>query len=148
MVLKMPRGQFKVGYIGGTFDCLHEGHINLFKNAHTVADWIIVSLNTDEFAERYKRKPLIPFKDRLAVLKSIRWVDRVIVNDGDEDSKVAILKVMPDFIIHGDDWTGVSLMVQMGLSQEFLEEHGIELKYLPYTPNVSTTKIINQYKNV
>lgn len=140
------KGQFKVGYIGGTFDCLHSGHINLFKNAKTEVDWLIVSLNTDEFAARYKRKPIIPFKERAAVLSAIRYVDQVITNEGDENSKVAILKVMPDYIIHGDDWTGKSLMVQMGFTQEFLDKHGIKLFYLPYTPDISTTKIIKAMK--
>jgi glycerol-3-phosphate cytidylyltransferase len=127
-------------YIGGTFDCLHSGHINLFKRAKKLGK-VIVAINTDEFATEYKRKPLIPLKDRIAVISQLRCVDRVVINKG--DSKVTIKQTRPTHIIHGDDWTGDSLMTQMGLTQEFMTKYKIKFKYFPYTPDVSTTKIRN-----
>lgn len=127
-------------YIGGTFDCLHRGHINLLRRASEFGR-VVVSLNTDEFAARYKRRPLVPLEDRMAVIKELRCVDEVIVNEGDEDSKPAILRARPTHIVHGDDWVGEDLMKQMGLSSEWLEEQGIDFLYLPYTPEVSTTKL-------
>lgn len=81
-------------------------------------------------------------KDRLMILKELRCVDEVVVNTGDEDSKPAILVAKPTHILHGDDWTGSSLLKQMGLTRAFLKEQKIKLLYLPYTKGISTTKII------
>ena len=131
-------------YIGGTFDCLHSGHINLFKKAKKYGE-VIISLNTDEFATKYKRKPLMPLAERMAVIKELRCVDKVVVNIGGFDSTIAIKKVKPTYIVHGDDWTGESLMKQMNLTQEFLDKYKIKFKYFPYTKGISTTKIRKQY---
>jgi glycerol-3-phosphate cytidylyltransferase len=130
-------------YVGGTFDCLHSGHINLFKRAGEYGK-VVVSLNTDEFAERYKRKPLMPLEERMAVVRELRCVDDVIINEGDEDSKPAILKAKATYICHGDDWVGDSYLKQLSVDEAFLEAHNIKLLYLPYTPNISTTKILCQ----
>lgn len=131
-------------YLGGTFDCLHRGHLNLFSQAGKVARRVVVGLNTDEFATRYKRKPVIPFDDRFAVLNVCRLVDEVVTNTGCEDSKPSILRSRADVIGHGDDWTGSGLMVQMGLTAEWLHEHNIRLVYLSYTKGVSTSRILER----
>lgn len=129
-------------YIGGTFDCFHSGHINLLKEAKKMGE-VVVSVNTDAFAERYKRRPLMPLFERIKVLEACKYVDRVMVNTGNEDSRVAILNSGADVILHGDDWTGESLMKQLGVTPEWLEEHGIEMRYIPYTKGISTTEILN-----
>jgi glycerol-3-phosphate cytidylyltransferase len=128
-------------YIGGTFDCLHSGHLNLFRRAKEFGT-VIVAINTDEFAERYKRKPFIPFKERFAVLSELRCVDEVVINEGGEDSKPSILKAKATHIVHGDDWKGDSLLKQMQLTQDWLAEHRIEMFYLPYTQGISTSQIL------
>lgn len=133
-------------YIGGTFDCLHSGHINLFRNVRN-SDFegeVIVAVNRDEFAERYKRKPIIPLHERIAVLRAIKHIDTVVVNEGDEDSSITIKKIKPNYIVHGDDWTGESLMKQMGLTEEFLKKYNIKFKYFPYTEGISTSTIVNE----
>lgn len=131
-------------YLGGTFDCLHRGHLSLFRNARRVALEVAVGVNTDEFAERYKRRPLMALDDRLEVLTECRLVDLVVVNTGCEDSKPAILACNVDAIGHGDDWTGPALMSQMSLTELWLATHGIDMVYLPYTRGVSTTSILNR----
>jgi glycerol-3-phosphate cytidylyltransferase len=138
--------RYRCAYIGGTFDCLHRGHLALFANARKqLSDRIVVSLNTDEFAARYKRKPLMPLADRLAVVSACRLVDLAIVNTGDEDSRDAIERSGADCIIHGSDWFGDSLMQQMGFSQAWLDARGISLVTLPYTQITSTTEILNRF---
>lgn len=136
---------FNCAYIGGTFDTLHRGHLALFRAAHDIAREVVVSLNTDEFAARYKRQPLMPLADRMAVLSSCRLVDRVIVNTGDEDSKPAIRFSGADCVVHGTDWPRESLMAQMGLTVEWLALHGVEMVFLPYTPWTSTTHLLAEY---
>lgn len=136
--------QAAVIYIGGTFDCLHEGHIRLFKRAAKMGR-VVVSLNRDEFVERYKRKPVMPFASRFAVLQELRCIDTVIVNEGDEDSKPSILKAKATHILHGDDWKDDALLKQMGLTNEWLQQQHIHMLYLPYTTGISTTDIIKRF---
>lgn len=128
-------------YLGGTFDCLHRGHLNLFRTARLKADKVIVSLNTDEFAEQYKRRPVMRFEDRWEVLRECRLVDYVVVNVGGYDSKPAILASGADCVGHGDDWTGDALMKQMGFDQKWLDYHSIRMVYVPYTHGISSTQI-------
>lgn len=130
-------------YVPGTFDCLHVGHLNLLDFAAGLGE-VWVSLNTDEFAERYKRRPVYPLQDRIRIVESLRQVDEVIVNSGDEDSRPAILECGPRYIIHGDDWVGTAYLDQLGVTSGWLEQRGIEVLYPPYTPNVSTTDIIGR----
>lgn len=119
-------------YIGGTFDILHPGHVALFRKTADVAHYVTVSLNTDEFVKQYKgRPPVMTLDERIAVIEACRYIDDVIVNTGGADSKPAIINARPDVIIHGTDWTGESLMQQMGLSAEFMQKHGIDFHYIP-----------------
>lgn len=127
-------------YLGGTFDLLHGGHVALFANARQHGR-VVVALNTDEFAARYKRPPVMTLAERRAVVKGMRDVDYVTVNEGCEDSTVTIRKWRPRFIGHGDDWTGDSLMAQMGLTSAFLAENRIEMLTLPYTPGISSSDL-------
>lgn len=129
-------------YIGGTFDLFHIGHVFLLSRAKSEFDEVVVALNTDEFTEKYKgERPIMDLSERAAVLAACRYVDKVEVNDGGEDSTVAILRVAPTHIIHGDDWMGESLKKQMGLTDAFLVGNGIELVYFPYTKRASTADI-------
>ena len=130
-------------YVPGTFDCLHVGHLNLLDFAASMGE-VWVGLNTDEFAERYKRRPVYSLEDRLRIMESLRQVDEVIVNTGGEDSKPAILEACPSYIVHGDDWTGRAYLAQLGVTAEWLLYRGIQLVYPPYTQGVSTTQIINR----
>lgn len=136
---------FQRAYVGGTFDTLHRGHLALFANARRIARELCVSVNTDEFAARYKRIPMMPLADRIAVLSQLRCVDQVVVNVGHEDSRQAILHSGSDCIIHGSDWHGESLMKQMGFDQAWLDQHGLRLVILPHTPWTSTTQLLDIY---
>lgn len=156
-------GPFLHAYIGGTFDCLHRGHLALFANAKKIAKRLTVSLNHDEFAARYKRQPLMPLADRFAVIKQCRLVDNVIFNEGDEDSRMAIewastteydiqgVTLGPkrptpvDVIVHGDDWTGDSYLSQLGVTQEWLDERDIKIVYLPYSTITNTTELQDRW---
>lgn len=130
-------------YVPGTFDCLHVGHLNLLDYAASLGE-VWVGLNTDEFTERYKRRPVYSLNDRIRIVESLRQVSEVIVNEGGEDSRPAILECAPRYIVHGDDWTGQSYLDQLGVDEKWLEQRGIQLVYAPYTRGVSTTDIIRR----
>lgn len=134
-----------VVYTGGTFDLFHLGHVNLLERCRSFAGpegSVIVSLNTDEFIKAYKGKaPICSYDERRSVLLSCRYVDSVIPNVGGADSKVAIEMASPNLIVIGSDWARRDYYSQMGFTQDWLDERGIGLCYVPYTDSISTTAI-------
>ena len=72
--------------VTGGFDPLHSGHINYFKAAKQLGDKLIVGLNSDEWLTRKKGRPFMPFKERLAIIKELAIVDKVISFDDSDDS--------------------------------------------------------------
>jgi glycerol-3-phosphate cytidylyltransferase-like family protein len=102
----------------------------------------VVSLNTDEFIEEYKGKPpVISYADRRDVLLACRYVDSVVPNIGGPDSRITIDSVMPDLVVIGSDWARRDYYSQMGFDQDWLDERGIGLCYIPYTQGISSTAI-------
>lgn len=128
-------------YTGGTFDLPHSGHVNFLRECAKIGE-VTVSLNTDEFIADYKGKaPVMTYDERLQVLSEFRCVSNVIPNIGGADSKPAILGVRPDIIAIGSDWARKDYYLQMGFSQDWLDELNISLIYIPYTPGISSTEV-------
>jgi len=134
-----------VVYTGGTFDLFHAGHVKFLRQCKRIAGEggkVVVSLNTDQFIKDYKGKaPVMPFHERAEVLRACRYVDEVIQNYGNADSKIAIQKVNPDFVVIGDDWAKKDYYAQMQFTQAWLDKQNIGLIYVPYAEGVSTTAI-------
>ena len=132
----------KIAYTGGTFDTFHSGHINFLRQCKAIADHVVVSLNTDEFIENYKGKgPVYPYEERESILLGCKYVDEVVPNIGGRDSKPAILRVKPNFVIIGSDWAGKDYYKQMQFTQKWLDKHNIVLVYVPYTQGISSTEV-------
>jgi glycerol-3-phosphate cytidylyltransferase len=128
-------------YTGGTFDLFHSGHVNFLRKCNQLGD-VTVALNTDEFIESYKGKPpIMSYEERRAVLESCRYVSAVVPNEGGADSTITISDVEPDIIAIGSDWARRDYYKQMGFTQDWLDERGISLIYIPYTGGISTTKL-------
>lgn len=137
-------------YTGGTFDLFHSGHVNLLKKCREVAGeygTVIVSLNTDSFIQEYKGKPPVcNDEERKAVLLACKYVDDVVMNVGGKDSRIAIEYSNPDYIVIGSDWARKDYYAQMGFDQDWLDERGIGLVYVPYTKDISSTNIKGRLK--
>ena len=129
-----------IAYTGGSFDLFHAGHVNFLKQC-TYYGKVIVALNTDDFIGRFKEKPIMNYWEREEVLRGCKYVFDVVPNLSGEDSKPTILSVRPDYIIIGDDWKDKNYHKQMDFTDKWLEKHGIELIYVPYTKGISTSKI-------
>lgn len=128
-------------YTGGTFDLFHAGHVEFLRRCAELGS-VTVSLNEDEFIEKYKgKRPIISYREREAVLLGCRWVDRVVPNVGGIDSRVAIALDSPDLVVIGSDWARRDYYAQMGFDQDWLDERGIGLAYIPYTQGISSTAI-------
>lgn len=103
---------------------------------------VVVALNTDDFIERYKgKKPTMSYEERKAMLEACKYVDVIVENTGGEDSKPAILSVNPDIIAIGEDWARKDYYAQMDFTQDWLDEHDIQLVYLPHKQGLSSTNI-------
>jgi glycerol-3-phosphate cytidylyltransferase len=128
-------------YTGGTFDLFHSGHVNLLRMCAEMGE-VIVALNSDEFVFEYKKKPTImSFEERKAILESCRYVDQVIPNFAGADSRPTIETVAPDVIAIGSDWARKDYYAQMQFDQDWLDERGISMIYIPYTKGISTTNL-------
>lgn len=134
-------------YTGGTFDLFHSGHVE-FLRACADLGRVTVSLNRDEFIEAYKGKPpVMSYDERRMVLESCIWVDEVVPNAGGADSKPAIASVSPDIIAIGSDWARRDYHAQMQFDQDWLDDLGISLIYIPYTKGISSTEIKRRITN-
>lgn len=119
----------------GTFDLLHYGHINLLRRAKALGDYLVVVLSTDEFNWNEKQKKCyFTYGQRKALLESIRYVDLVIPETCWEQKKTDVHEYHIDTFVIGDDWKG---------KFDFLKDEGVEVVYLPRTPEISTTQIKN-----
>ena len=117
----------------GTFDLLHYGHINLLRRAREQGDYLVVALSTDEFNWNEKQKKCyFTCEQRKQLLEAVRYVDLVIPEENWEQKRTDVHKYNIDTFVMGDDWAG---------KFDFLQEEGVEVVYLPRTPEISTTQI-------
>lgn len=135
--------KYKVGYTTGTFDMFHVGHLNTLKKAKELCDYLIVGVSTDELVKKYKNKlPIIPLKDRMAIVEAIKYVDKVVVQES-LDKYDAYLKYNYDVIFHGDDWKDSRLYKE---TEKKLGEVGVDVIYFPCIPLVSSSYILNRIR--
>lgn len=136
-----------IGYTGGTFDIPHFGHYNFFRMCKDFCDYLVVSLNTDEFIKSYKGKaPEFSYSERLKILENCPYIDQIVCNFGNEDSTQAIDLINPDIILIGQDWLSKDYCKQMGFTPDWLTNRSISLIYLPYTLGISSTLIKERIK--
>lgn len=119
----------------GTFDLLHYGHINLLRRAKELGDYLIVVVSTDDFNLSQKnKKSYFSFEQRKGMLEAIRYVDLVIPEVSWDQKLTDVHEYDIDIFVMGDDWRG---------KFDFLKDEGVEVVYLPRTPEISTTRIKN-----
>lgn len=77
----------KVGFTAGAFDLCHAGHILMFEEAKEQCDHLIVGLHSDPSLDRpgTKNKPIMSVAERMIILKSIRYIDEIVVYDTEAD---------------------------------------------------------------
>lgn len=134
----MTKTNFKIGYTTGTFDMFHVGHLHILQQAKAMCDYLIVGVSTDELVQLYKnKKPIIPFDDRVSIIESTKFVDRVIAQEN-RDKIAAFEKFHFDVMFVGDDWKGDALFENV---EKYLNAHGAKVVYFPYTKGVSSTML-------
>ena len=126
-----------VVYTSVVCDLLHIGHINLFKKAKELGDKLIVGVISDEGVSRYKRTPIIPLEQRIAVISALKYVDIVI--EQDERSGVENMKKLGNIsiLIRGDD-------AEISGEVDYIKSIGGKFVKIPYTSEISTSDIIGK----
>lgn len=121
-------------FTNGCFDILHSAHVEYLKKSRELGDKLIVGLNSDASVKKLKGmdRPVNNQEDRMAVLKSLKWVDEVILFD-EETPYELIKKLKPDIITKGGDYK----------ENEVVGNDLAQVVILPYIENYSTTKVIN-----
>ena len=135
-------GNKTVVYTSGTFDMLHINHLKMIEYARALGDILIVGVNTDELVASYKSEPIIPFEERIALMKAIKGPDIVIPQRSlDHTDKVSKLNF--DIFVVGDDWVG---------KYDYLKKQGVQVVYFPYGEGISSSslkkRIYNNYQKL
>jgi glycerol-3-phosphate cytidylyltransferase len=115
----------------GTFDLFHIGHLNVLKRLRGLGDRLIVGVSTDEFNAVKGKKPVVPFEQRIEIVRSIRYVDDAIPEENWEQKRHDIKKYDVDVFGIGEDWKG---------KFDDLSDQ-VEVVYLPRTSGISTTEM-------
>ena len=126
-----------IGYTAGVYDLFHIGHLNLLKNAKGMCDKLVVGVTVDELVSYKGKKAMIPFEDRIEIVRSIKYVDAA-VPQYNMDKLEACKKLNAQILFVGDDWYGTDKW--KAYEKEF-EEAGIKIVYFPYTKGTSSTQI-------
>lgn len=120
-----------VVYTSGTFDMFHSNHLKMIEYARGLGETLIVGVSTDELVCTYKKPPIIPFEERIAIIKALKYPD-IVIPQRSLDHTDIVRNLNIDIFVVGDDWVG---------KYDYLKELGVVVFYFPRGEGVSTTKI-------
>ena len=121
--------KYDVVYTTGAFDPFHYGHLSILQKAKKIAKTLIVGVSTDKLIRSTKGHPaLLPLKERMAIIASLRFVDKVVPQTDKNKQKMVDLYDV-DAIVVGSDWKGRYPRVSC------------KMIYFPYTDRISSTLI-------
>ena len=128
-----------IGYTTGVFDLFHIGHLNILKNSKSMCDKLIVGVSTDDLVAYKHKKAVIPFKERIEIVKSIKYVDEVVSQE-DMNKFDAWEKLKFNVMFVGSDWKNTEKW--NNYEKEF-DKVNVKIIYFPYTKGTSST-ILNE----
>lgn len=133
--------KYQKGFICGFFDLMHDGHIDILKQAKERCNYLIVAIGTDEFMkERKNRESVLTYEQRVAIVKAIRYVDEVVPEEN-LDKVAAYHKYHFDVMFAGEDHLYEPIYIQ---ATEKLKELGVDTFYFPRQIKCSSTQIRNR----
>lgn len=124
-------------WINGTFDVVHLGHIKMLKHGAELGDFLIVGIDSDRRVSELKgeTRPINKLVSRITLLESIRYVDRVLSFDSDEELETLIKTIRPEIMVIGEEYKTKRI-----IGKEFVKE----IIYFPFLDGFSSTNIINK----
>lgn len=125
----------KIVWVNGSFDVLHAGHIELFKYARSVGDYLVVGTDTDERIRELKgdSRPINQQKHRITMLEAIRYIDKVVTFDSIEQQLARIRESNAEIIVIGSDYRGRRVV-----GEEIVKS----VVFFDRVDDLSTTKIV------
>lgn len=126
-------------YLSFATDIIHPGHINIIAKAQTLGE-VIIGVQTDKIVMKTLRYPLLSLDDRINIIKNIKGVSRVVIQDELFYDKI-LREIKPDYVVHGDDWRTNYMSGVRERVIEVLKEWGGELVEFPYTNTESVRNL-------
>ncbi len=128
--------QLKIGYLSGTFDLFHIGHLNMLKRAKDYCDYLVVGVHKD--ASHKGKNAFIPYEERLEIVKSVKYVDKVIQSEPEDDDVYIKGIVKYDMLFVGSDYKGTE---RFNRYERFFADKNVKIIYFPYTQGTSSTQL-------
>ena len=133
-----------IGYTTGVYDLFHVGHLNMLRNAKSLCDKLIVGVSTDEVVKYKHKKSVIPFKERIKIVRSIKYVD-VAIPQNDRNKILAWKKIKYNILFVGDDWYGEKKWKEF---EKQLKKKSVKIVYFPSTKGTSSPLLYNTLKKL
>lgn len=128
--------QLRIGYLSGTFDLFHIGHLNLLRRAKQYCDYLVVGIHKD--ASHKGKETFISFEERVEIVKSIKYVDEVIPSEK-EDCDVYLKGIVKyDYLFVGSDYKGTE---RFNRYEQIFADKGVKIIYFPYTQGTSSSQL-------
>lgn len=128
--------QIIIGYLSGTFDLFHIGHLNLLRRAKQYCNYLVVGVHKD--ASHKGKHTFIPYEERVEIIRNIKYVDKVIPSEP-EDCDIYIKGIVKyDRLFVGSDYKGTE---RFNRYEAFFADKGVEIIYFPYTKGTSSTQL-------
>lgn len=124
----------RIGYLSGTFDLFHVGHLNLLKRAKQQCDYLIVGVHPS--AAHKGKETFIPFEERKQIVAACKYVDKVVESCPEDCDAWHLWHYTRLFV--GSDYKGTE---RFNRYEEYFKDKGVEIIYFPYTQGTSSTQI-------
>jgi glycerol-3-phosphate cytidylyltransferase len=135
-----------IGYTTGVFDLFHVGHVEILKKSKSLCDKLIVGVTSDKLVQYKYKKAVIPYKERIKVVASCKYVD-LAISQNNMNKISAYKKYKFDVMFVGDDWYNTKKWKEI---EKDFKKINVKIIYFPYTKTTSSTKInvtLNKLRN-
>ena len=128
----------KIAFTNGCFDILHVGHVRYLNEAKSLADILVVAVNSDASVRKIKgdKRPLVPQNERAEVLSALEFVDYIVIFD-ETDPYEIISQLLPDVLVKGADW-GLENII----GRDIVERNGGKVVRIELAEGASTSNIV------
>lgn len=128
--------QLKIGYLSGTFDLFHIGHLNLLRRAKQYCDYLVVGIHKD--ASHKGKDTFISFEERAEIVRSIKYVDKVIPSEKEDCDVYLKGLVKYDYLFVGSDYKGTE---RFNRYEQIFANTDVKIIYFPYTQGTSSSQL-------
>lgn len=139
-VRKYRQDKKTIAFTNGCFDILHAGHVSYLASASSLADILILGLNSDQSVRQIKgeKRPVIEQAHRIQVVCALESVDHVVLFDQPDPGEL-IAEIRPDILVKGADWEE-----DMIAGADLVKSIGGKVIRIHLEPGISTTTIIER----